>query len=187
MGNVLREENLCFNFDENTFLRKPEKFDVKNPTGMMGVDFIAETEENQYFIEVKDFQNPNSTDERRRVDLEMLKAAIKDKTNLPEQGDGAFVAKGAVFTLKIAQKIKDSLLRKYALGGNFNKNVIYLVVINLDSFGTHEFKRLKEKISGHIPTGLNGAEFTYFSNISFDLVNIDQLESYGIICSKIHK
>jgi hypothetical protein len=45
---------------------------------------------------------------------------------------------------------------------------------------------LKEKIIGHIPTGLNKDVYTAFTCISFDLVNPSQLETYGISCTVIN-
>ena len=86
----------------------------------------------------------------------------------------------------MGEKIKDSLLRKYSTGDSFNKNVVYLLFINLDKLGAFERGLLMTKISGHIPTGLNDARFSAFSEISFDLVNTEKLRQYGIICSAIN-
>jgi len=73
-GNVFNEGNLLFDF---TDCGTAERFDTrdKNVYGMKAVDFIAETVDCLYFIEVKDYQNPNAAPERRKKDFEMLVAA----------------------------------------------------------------------------------------------------------------
>ena len=169
MNNLQFEEgNLAFDF---TGFSKAEKFDddSKNAYGMLSVDFIAENSEHIYFIEVKDFRNPKATKERKAEDYKML---------IGKDTEG-----NSIFAIKMGGKIKDSLLRKYAMGDKFTKEVVYLLLINLDNLSAHERGRLKEKIAGHVPTGLNKACFCEFSRISFDLVNIDRLKSYGVVCT----
>jgi hypothetical protein len=167
MSDVFIEGNLCFDFSA---CGTATRFDNKdtNPYGMKSVDFFAENADSMYFIEIKDYQHPKSTDERRNRDLKMLITAIKEEKS--------------VFNFEMGEKIKDSLLRWYAENKTFNKNVVYLLFINFDVLGEYERGLLKEKISGHIPTGLNNARFSAFTNISFDLVNADQLKQHGIVC-----
>ena len=165
----LEEDNL--NFDFIDFLNA-EKFDDdnKNAKGLFPVDFIAENTEYMYFIEVKDFQHPKATTQRRMEDYEML--------------TGKDVKGNSIFAIKMGGKIKDSLLRKFASGYKFTKDVIYLLFINLDNLGTYERGRLKEKINnGYIPVGLDDGRFCEFTRISFDLVNAEQLKKYGITCT----
>ena len=169
MNNLqLKEGNLTFDF---VGFSKAEKFDddSKNAYGLFPVDFIAENTEHIYFIEVKDFQHPKATKERKALDYEMLVGKNVDGNSL--------------FAIKMGGKIKDSILRIYAMGDKFTKEVVYLLLINLDNFGTRERGQLKERIRGHVPTGLNEDRFCEFSRISFDLVNIDMLKSHGIVCS----
>ena len=165
---LLYEGNLKFDF--SVFLLA-ERFDDKetNVYGMKAVDFLAEDTDSLYFIEVKDFQHPDATLERRRADYEMLTAAVEDKD--------------AIFPIEMGVKIKDSLLRRYAMGESITKRVVYLLFINLKDLGEFERGLLKEKISGHIPTGLNESRFPAFSSIGFDLVNMEQVKNYGIICT----
>lgn len=165
---VFNEGGLRIDF---TACDRAEQFDVsnKNSHGMKAVDFIAETSDFLYFVEIKDFQNTNAPEEQKKDDLEMLIAA----------GTG----KKAVFPLEMGAKIKDSLLRKYAEGDKFTKNIMFLLVINLDKLGEFERGLLKTKISGHVPTGLNVARFNAFTKISFELVNKEQLIQYGIVCT----
>ena len=167
MSKLLDEGNLQFDFSSfNTV----ERFDDRqyNPHGMKAVDFFAEDTKHMYFIEVKDFQNPNAPDKSRVSDYKMLIDATKSKS---------------IFSIEMGVKIKDSILRRYSLGEKITKNIIYLLLINLDKLGEFERGLLRERISGHVPTGLNDSRFSEFNNISFDLVNVLQLKQYGIICT----
>ena len=149
---------------------KAERFDEKNLNsyGMKAVDFIVETADCLYFIEVKDYQHPNAPPGQQKKDLDMLIAAGKERK--------------AVFNLEMGEKIKDSLLRRYAEGSVFTKKVMYLLFIHHDELGAYDRGFLKTKISGHVPTGLNDARFNSFTEISFDLVNAEKLMKYGIVC-----
>ncbi len=160
------EGNLRFDFSA---CGKADRFDATNPHGMKAVDFIVDAPDCLYFIEVKDYQNPDAPEDRRREDYNMLISADKEKN--------------AAFCVKMGMKIKDSLLRHYASGETFAKKVVYLLLINLDNLGENERGRLKEKISGHVPSGLNHSRFGAFTEISFKLVNAEQLKTYGICCS----
>ena len=168
MNNVLDEGNLRFDFNA---CGTAERFDIDgtNPHGMKAVDFVVETVDCLYFIEIKDYQHPNAPQERRKIDLEILISAARDAKS--------------IFVIEMGTKIKDSLLRKYAEGTSFTKKIIYLLVINLDKFGEHERGLLRAKISGHVPTGLNHNRFSAFTDIVFALVNVEQLNHYGIVCT----
>ena len=182
MTKILDEGNLRFDFSGCHLVSDVIKFDTKNPNGTTGVDFIAETDDCFYFIEVKDFQDPHPhAVAKRKAGFEMLVAAAKEKKEL--QDDELSSAKGSIFNLKLGLKIKDSLLRKYAYGEAFSKEVKYIVFINLDKLDKVQRGRLKEKIFGHIPTGFNTDEFSAFRRISFDLVNAEQIKAYGITCT----
>jgi hypothetical protein len=137
---------------------------------MKSVDFVAETADCLYFIEVKDYQHPNAPQERQKDDYKKLMEVVD-------------VGK-TVFALEMGEKIKGSLLRRYAEGNAFTKKVMYLLFINLDKLGEFERGFLKTKISGHIPTGLNDARFSAFNEVTFDLVNADQLKQYGVNCTE---
>ena len=170
MSNVFDEGNLRFDFIAYDTV---ERFDDKknNSTGMKAVDFLAETNDCLYFIEVKDFQHPKAPKDRRNKDFVML---TQEETKEHVQ-----------FILEMGEKIKDSLLRKYAEGYMFEKSVVYLLFINLDQLGEEECGQLKAKIRGHVPTGLDDARFRAFTKISFDLVNASRLEKeYRIACAK---
>jgi len=167
MCNIFDEGNLQFDFSA---CGAAERFDAKetNPCGMKSVDFFVDGSARLYFIEVKDFQHPKALKEQRGKDRAMLIAAATEKKS--------------TFRVEMGEKIKDSLLRYYALGKTFTKNVDYLLVINLDKLGEFERGMLKAKISEHVLRGLNDGRFTAFTEISFDLVNAEQLKFRGITC-----
>ncbi len=104
---------------------------------------------------------PPAPDGRRAADYNTLISASREKNN--------------VFCIEMGVKIKDSLLRCYASGKKFTKKVVYLLFFNLDQLGAFENGLLKEKISGHVPGGLNGSRFGEFTAISFELANAEQL------------
>ena len=128
--------------------------------GLKAVDFIVEGDDNLYFIEVKNFEHPNAPEENRKHDYKML------------------TEKDSSFPSEMGVKIKDSLLKQYALGKFFTKNIIFLLIIKLSSFTSHEREKLFRRFNGFIPTGLNG--YPKFSNISFEMPKIDELKNkYG--------
>ena len=169
MSKWLDEGNLLFEFP--AFI-SAERFDnIKiNAYGMKAVDFVAEDVDSLYFIEVKDYQNPDAPPEHRRAGYKMLIDAVGSKKS--------------VYTIEAGVKIKDSLLRKFCMGEKFSKKLIYLLFINCDKFGEFERGLLMAKISGHVPTGLGKSLFSAFTSIVFDLVNAEQLKKYGIICTE---
>jgi hypothetical protein len=167
MNNVLTEGKLSFDF---THCGTPTRFDSIHDSGLNAVDFFVDTGRCMYFIEVKDYQNPDTPLEKQREDYSMLLAAGTNDES--------------VFAYKMGSKIKDSILRVYAEGGDFPKNIIYLLFINLDKLGAEERGKLKLKISGQIPTGLNNERFSEFKEISFKLVDAKRLKRFGIICTE---
>lgn len=173
--------NLLFDFTNMHSISEPMTIGGNSsPHGTYCVDFYVETENCMYFIEVKDFQNPEAAENRRIEDFEMLIAAGKKKSS---DTDELSSIKGTFFCFRIGQKIKDSLLCKYATGAKLSKSIIYLIFINLDNLGKSERGRLKEKIRGHIPTGLYSNKYSSFPSITFDVVDKEQLNEYGIICT----
>ena len=164
---IIDEGNLQFDF---TLCGKPIKFDMPGTgnSGLYAVDFVVDKEKCLLFIEVKDYQNPNTTSEERKESLEMLlSAGVLDKS---------------IFALEMGVKIKDSLLRIYAEGGTFTKKVQYLLFINFDVLDAEQRQHLFDKIRVQIPTGLNNSSrFPKFTEIKFRLVDSAKLKKkYGI-------
>ncbi|MDR2897299.1 MAG: hypothetical protein LBU99_00685 [Spirochaetaceae bacterium] len=167
---VMEEGNLKFDF---TRCGVPTKFDIESNSGLSAVDFIAHKKNCILFIEVKDYQNPNTSDSQRTETLVMLREAVKNKES--------------TFCLKMGSKIKDSLLSVYAKGKSelFTKNVVYLLFINSDMLTAAERLSLFDNICGYVPTGLNHDRFTAFKKIRFKIVDAEKLKKYGITCTTI--
>ena len=167
MSKLYEEGNLLFDFTAFTAVYRFDNSQT-NPYGMKSVDFVAETENRLYFIEIKDYQHPKAPLKQRNDDKEMLINAAEGK---------------GVFNIEMGVKIKDSILRRYTLGDKFTKEVIYLLLINQDELGEYERGLLKTRISDHVPSGLNSNIYKEFTRISFDLVNANQLKFHGIECT----
>jgi hypothetical protein len=155
-----------------------------NPYGMKAVDFVVESSDRLYFVEVKDFQNSLAPQEQRDNDYQLLIEAgtSKKKRTLLNPDEEEAVS---VFNLEMGEKIKDSLLRWYAVDNEFTKKVTYLLFIRLDALDNPARRRLAEKISGHVPTGLNNQRFGKFTELTFDLVDVSGLQKYDIICTAL--
>ncbi|MDR0764598.1 MAG: hypothetical protein LBE65_03290 [Synergistaceae bacterium] len=104
MNNTFEEGNLRFDFSDCGIA---ERFDdtQTNPRGMKAVDFVVESANCLYFIEVKDFQHPNASKEQREHDYKLLVEAgtgKKKRTLLnPDQEEAH-----AVLISKWARKLK---------------------------------------------------------------------------------
>ena len=168
MDKIFEEGNLRFDFTSFIDVIKYDNEPV--PYGMKAVDFFAENADSLYFIEVKDYQHPNAPEKQRLEDFDKLVKASMEND--------------ALFNLEIGGKIKDSLLRRYAEGEKFEKEVIFILFINMDKLCEPERGLLMTKISGHVPTGLNKERFCAFSSIAFELVNAEQLTRHGITCTE---
>ncbi|GHU75418.1 hypothetical protein FACS1894188_06230 [Clostridia bacterium] len=165
---MMTESGLVFDFSD---CGTAARFDEITANGMKLVDFVVESEECLYFLEVKNYQHPNASLENRQKDREMIKRAIKEKPS--------------AYALEMGMKIKDSLLKKYMSGYEFTKKVKYLLFIHLEELGPDERIMLMEKIKGYVPIGLKREQFPNFTDITFDLVDIDRLSRYGVTCSPI--
>ena len=175
MNKALCEGNLQFEFLD--FLRY-ENFDLAqgNPNGLYPVDFFAEDNNHLYFIEVKDFQHPKSTNSSE--DFNMLLEII-------DTGSEKVKSKPSELTRQTSTKIKDSLLRRYASGEKMHKKVIYLLLINCDKLGANERLLIYEKMQGAMPTGLNNKKFCAFKKFSFYITDVAELAQYKIVCTPI--
>jgi hypothetical protein len=164
---IIPEGNLLFDFSH---CGKPVKFDKNGNNGIFAVDFLVDRAKYMLFIEVKDYQNPNTPPTQRNDDLRMLVEAGK--------------ADESIFSIEIGRKITDSLLTLYAKGEVFSKNVRFLLFINFDELKANERTLLYKKLMRYIPTVLNNIErFPAFKEITFEIVDVKRLRKYGIICS----
>ncbi|GHU57735.1 hypothetical protein AGMMS49975_23730 [Clostridia bacterium] len=113
---MMTESGLVFDFSD---CGTAARFDEITANGMKLVDFVVESEECLYFLEVKNYQHPNAPLENREKDLKMLTSTVDEKPS--------------AYALEMGMKIKDSLLKKYMSGYEFTKPVKYLLFIY---FGT---------------------------------------------------
>ncbi|MDR1898223.1 MAG: hypothetical protein LBR10_15710 [Prevotellaceae bacterium] len=158
---IFEESGMTFDFSS---CPPPEKCDNSVPRGLSSVDFFVETNDRILLIEVKNFENSHAPKTQRKADYEML------------------ISSDTVFPDKIGSKIKDSLLRKYAEGHDFNKPIIAILILKQSQLMAAQRQRLYEKIIGHVPTGLNG--YPKFLKILFDMPDItDTPTKYGFTVS----
>jgi hypothetical protein len=158
---IFEESGMTFDFSG---CRYAEKYDISVPYGLSSVDFFAETDDCFLLIEVKNFENSHAPMIRREADYKML------------------ISSDAVFPLQIGSNIKDSLLRKYAEGHNFNKPIIAILILKQSQLMAAQRQKLYERIRGHVPTGLNGCP--KFSSILFDMPDITDTTKYGFTVFK---
>jgi hypothetical protein len=169
---IFTESNLQFDF--STF-DIAERYDSPSNqcAGLKVVDFVAESSNKQFFIEVKNYANTSddqfiqaSMDRRRETDYRMLSD--------PE----------AAFPLEIGMKFKDSILRWLASGRDFEKPIVLLLVINpRGAIKPKARLKLIKRINGYIPTGMNAASERYprMRAMFFDMPTVQEIEElYGI-------
>jgi hypothetical protein len=157
MSKIFVESELIFDF---TDCLSAEKYDETVPVGLSSVDFVVETSDYLYLVEVKNFEQSRAPEDRHRADYENL---TDPKTDFPRV---------------IGTKIKDSLLRKYAEGHCFTKPVIALLIMKQSELLAAQRLYLYDRILGRVPTGLN-KNFSHFSSIKFDMPEISDTEKYG--------
>ena len=125
--------------------------------GLHSVDFIIENETHILFIEVKNPDCPESTEERKKEFFESIR-------------NHGLIA-------EIGRKFKDSLLRKYAEGYIFEKPVKYIFILQFDRYYAKQRNNFRKSlINDHIPAKkLNSEEFKAFCKFeSFEMPNIKQ-------------
>jgi hypothetical protein len=141
--------------------------------GLKVVDFVAESNDSQFFIEVKNYANES--------DNPLVQEAMskRQKTDYMKLTDPV-----AAFPLEIGMKFKDSMLRWLATGNEFSKPIVLLLVANLPAmFQSRDIERLRRRIAGYIPEGVNTQleRFPKMTNLFFDMMNVADVQSrYGI-------
>ena len=137
-----------------------EKADTNVPQGLMSVDFIVDSGDTLYLIEVKDFEHPNAPPENKKRDYKKL------------------TDPNAAFPLEMGMKVKDTILRLYSNSKEFTKPVIFILLIKLAKLEPRERQRLFAQTKKYIPTGLNNSP--KFSKIHLDVPTFQDFQSkYG--------
>jgi len=176
---ILTDESKNMVFDFTGFITADYYDTNENQcAGLKLVDFIAENEIGQIFIETKNFINTSNSpliqaamDRRRKADYLMLTDPV------------------AAFPLEIGMKFKDSLFRYLASGNDFKKPIILLlIIIPPPELKARDRERLMLNIrNGYIPTDMHKKPDRYpkMQPIYFDMPNIAEVkERYGF--SVIH-
>lgn len=145
-----------------TFHAPWEKFDEKTCDGLKMVDFLVENEDCLYFIEIKDYEHPKTPVEYKTRNYKMLTDSE------------------AAFPLEMGMKLKDSLLRYYAMSKGFTTDVKFLLLINSQELKGRERIKLFDRVAGYVPMGLDSDEYPSFSKISFEMPPIESVkEMFG--------
>ena len=103
------------------------------------LDFVAEIEDCILFIEIK---NPDHNDATEQSRFEFLKDLCSN-----------------VYPYMISDKYKNELLRVWSRGGEFIKPILCVFVLEFSILSKTDKARLQEKIFNRLPLSLNKAEF----------------------------
>jgi hypothetical protein len=164
-------------FDFSGF-KDAEDYDIlqNRYVGLKTVDFVAANDKAQFFIEAKNYAR-TSGDPQIQAHLSERQATDYRMLNDPD----------AAFPLEMGMKFKDSLLRWYASGKEFDKPIALLLVVHAPSALTpNNIIKLIQRINGYIPTGLNASpeRFPKFTSVFFDMVTADETQNrYGFSVS----
>jgi len=170
---ILTDESGKMEFNFTGFI-SADYFDIQDNkcAGLKLVDFVAENDENQIFIEVKNYLN-FSDDEKIQIAMDKRR-----KTDYLKLTDWF-----SAFPLEIGMTFKDSLFRWLASGNEFKKPVVLLLVINPPTeLKSRERRHLLNKINGYIPSGMNNKleKYPKMSPVFFDMPYIADIpKRYG--------
>ena len=112
-----------------------KKGDEPQLNGLGGVNFIVETEDKYLFIEIKDLENPSVPNNER---IEWRERLIINKNN--------------PFLMELGLKFKDSVLRCWGMGMDFDKPIIYIVLLEFNALDDKIKAKLTDDLTGHLPT-----------------------------------
>jgi len=175
---ILTDESGMMEFDFAGFITACY-YDIPDNrcSGLKLVDFIAETESEQIFIEAKNYANVSDSqviqvamEKRRETDYRMLTDPV------------------AAFPLEIGMKFKDSLFRCLVSGNEFKKPIVLLLVINPPpELKARDRERLISTIrNGYIPSDMHKKSNQYpkMQPLFFDMPHISEVPKlYGFSVS----
>ncbi|MCL2152744.1 MAG: hypothetical protein FWH57_07290 [Oscillospiraceae bacterium] len=142
-------------------------------SGLKLVDFIAETESEQIFIEAKNYVNTS--------DSQVIQAAMEKRQEIDYR---MLTDPVATFPLEIGMKFKDSLFRCLVSGNEFKKPIVLLLIINPPpELKARDRERLISTIrNGYIPSNMHKKPNQYpkMQPLFFDMPNITEVfDRYG--------
>ena len=160
---IFKESGLEFDFSDSI---ASYKADDPSYNGLSAVDFIVETSDEYLFIEVKNLDNKRTRPESRAEFLEEMKSKE--------------------FSLRIAVKFKDSLLKELVMGNTFDKPIIYIFLLEYNGFDARQRSRLYESINGRIPK-FEEKIYKLVQSIKFKLLHSknDFISDYNINVTEI--
>ena len=163
MGNrIFEESGIAFAFSEKNVYKADTEDQQYN--GLSSVDFIVDMSEQIYFIEVKNLENPLIPPEI----LLQQKKAFLTKMNMNEGVSGYGDNR---FQHSISLKLKDTLLKKLAMGGNFSKPVVYILLLEFIDLNFQQRRVLFENINSCLPK-FSEEKFLSIHSVSFDLCDM---------------
>ena len=171
---ILKDENGNMEFDFTGFIYADYYDTPSNQcNGLKLVDFIAETESKQFFIEVKNYVNTS--------DSAIVQAAMNKRQNADYR---MLTDPVAAFPLEIGMTFKDSLFRFLASGGELKKPIILILVINPPpELKARDRERLATTIrNGYIPSGMHKKPDIYpkMQELFFDIPTfLEVYQRYG--------
>ncbi len=126
---IVSEGDMRFDFSKALSCKKFDNNDHGLSHCMKAVDFILESDDKIYFVEVKDPQHPSAR-------------------NLEENINS--IISGNLVKNILVPKCRDSFLYEYAMD-NISKPVLFLVLIGLDSLSAADLSNQTDKLKKHIP------------------------------------
>jgi hypothetical protein len=170
---ILYDESGKLGFNFAGFLHA-EKYDTAEwqCQGLKIVDFVAEDSDKQFFIEAKNYANA-SGDAKIQAAMER-----RQKSDYRMLSDPA-----AAFPLEMGMKFKDSMFRWVISGRELEKPIVLLLVVNPPTkLKPKERMKLRDRINGYIPTGINAKPERYpkIKTVFFDMPTVEDVkERYG--------
>ena len=152
MDKIFTESGYCFDFTNSL---NSYKADFVQYHDLSAVDFVVETENNVFFIEVKNPDDKHSTIKNRKEFFNDL------------QND--------LYPYKASAKFTNMLLRKWVTGDFYHKPIIFVFILEYKELSCVIRRKLKDKIFNRLPFSLNKQEFEGKERFEkFELLSIEE-------------
>ena len=133
------------------------KADTNYYHDLPAVDFIAETNANLLFIEIKNPDKHGAT----QLDQDSFLDDLRHK----------------FYPHKLSDKYKSHLMQKWVTGTIYTKSIICIFILEFSAFTDTERGRLKEKIFNKLPFTLNKPVFGGKKHLErFELLTVDEFK-----------
>ena len=143
-----------YNFDFTNSLNS-YKADIIQYHDLSAVDFVVETEDKVFLIEVKNPDCIQATMQNREEFFNDLKSDL--------------------FPYKAGAKFTNMLLRKWVTGDFYGKPITFVFVLEFKKLPNNMRRKLKEKIFNRLPFSLNKPSFKGKEKLEkFELLSIEE-------------